>query len=138
MQVVRHELKSEKPDLGIELRYFPPARCDSLTQGRGIEPRLRVAVVGTVDGTKQGTATFNHEGNHIDARRLIVMVVMTPFHGLMPGQVGMGIQALSLALAQGHFIVVITEAEPRSTGQAAGMMLLGPCRSVAWTGALPR
>ena len=104
VQVVGHELEGQEPDLRIELRDFTPARCYALTEGRGIEPRLRVTVVGTMDGTQQGAATFNSKSDHIDAGRLIVMMVVPPLHGLMPPQFGVGIQPFSLALAQGHFI----------------------------------
>ena len=45
------------------------------------------------------------------------MMVMSPFHRLVPPQLGEGSQPLPLLFAQCHFIIVITEAEPRSTGQ---------------------
>ena len=52
VQVVGHQLQGEQSNLRIEPRHLAPARGDVLTQGRGIEPRLGVAVVGIADGAQ--------------------------------------------------------------------------------------
>lgn len=112
MQVVGHELEGEESDLGVELGDFTPALCYAFTQGRWIEPRLGVVAIGALNSTQQGAAPFDSERDHVDAGRLVIMMVVAPFHGLLPSQFGVGCQPLSLPLAQGHGGVVIIKAEP--------------------------
>ena len=58
-----------------------------------------MAVVKVADGAQQGTAPFYGERDHVDAWRLVIVMVMPSFHGLMATQVRMGGQPAPLALA---------------------------------------
>ena len=102
MQVVGHELQGEKPDLRIELGDFTPAPGDAITQWRGVKPGLGMAVIGTADGAQQGTAPFDNKRDHVDAGRLVVMMVMPPLHGLVPPEIRVGGQPALLVFTQGH------------------------------------
>ena len=80
VQMVGYELEGEHSDLGIVLGYFTPTLSDALAQWGGRKPWLGVVAIGALNSTQQWTAPVDNERNHVNAWRLVIVMVVTAFH----------------------------------------------------------
>ena len=80
MHMVRHQLKSQQPNLGMELRNLLPCPLDSQAHLRRTHPRQGMIVIRTVQLAQQRTPPLNAQGHHIDSDTTIVMSRLATFH----------------------------------------------------------